>query len=65
MQKIRKILIPTKFDELSFLVVKQLMRLKEAGLQEVVFLYVVDREEVSFDRLRGLDEKPPKAIWKT
>lgn len=57
MWKPRKILFPTKFDELSFLVVQQLLHLRDAGLEEIVFLFVVDREEVSFDIFRGLNEE--------
>jgi nucleotide-binding universal stress UspA family protein len=57
MSSIQKILFPTKFEELSFVVVQQLMSLKRAGLEEVVFLYIIDRDEVSFDLYRGFDEE--------
>lgn len=56
MSSIRKIFFPTKFEELSFLVVQQLLALKKAGLEEIEFLFVIDRDDVSFDRYRGFDE---------
>lgn len=46
--KIEKILFPTKFRELAFNALEQLVVLKKTGLKEVVFLYVIPREEVGF-----------------
>jgi nucleotide-binding universal stress UspA family protein len=57
MKSIRKIFFPTKFEELSFLVVQQLLALKRCGLEEIEFLHVIDRDDVSFDRYRGFDEE--------
>jgi len=57
MKPIRKILFPTKFEDLSFRCVERLYPLKAAGLEEVVFLFVIDREEVAFDLFRGFDQK--------
>ena len=57
MSAIRKILIPTQFEELSLLVVREAAHLQEAGLEEIVFLHVIERDEVSFHRYEGLDEK--------
>jgi nucleotide-binding universal stress UspA family protein len=57
MGSVRKIFFPTKFEELSFLVVQQLLSLKKSGLEEIEFLYVIDRDDVSFDRYRGFDEE--------
>lgn len=45
---IKKILFPTKFRELAFDSLESLLLLKEAGLQEVVLLNVISREEVGF-----------------
>lgn len=57
MPRMERILFPTKFDELSFVVVQQLLPLRQAGLEEIVFLFVIERDEVSFDRYRGFDEE--------
>ena len=57
MKPIRKILFPTKFEDLSFRCVERLYPLKAAGLEEIVFLFVIDREEVGFDLFRGFDKK--------
>ncbi len=45
---IRKILFATKFRELSFDALTTLLELKEAGLEEVVLLHVIEREKVGF-----------------
>ena len=47
MKKIRKVLFPTKFEDLSFPCIERLYPLKGAGLEEIVFLFVIDREEVA------------------
>jgi nucleotide-binding universal stress UspA family protein len=57
MKPIRKILFPTKFEDLSFRCVERLYPLKAAGLEEILFLFVIDREEVGFDLFRGFDKK--------
>lgn len=57
MKPIRKILFPTKFEDLSFGCVERLYPLQAAGLQEIVFLFVIDREEVGFDLFRGFDKE--------
>jgi len=46
--KIKKILFPTKFRELSFNSLESLMELKAIGLKEVVLTYVIPRDEVAF-----------------
>ncbi|MBE0617080.1 MAG: universal stress protein [Proteobacteria bacterium] len=56
MKPIRKVLFPSKFEDLSFRCVERLLPLKAAGLEEVVFLFVIDREEVGFDLFRGFDK---------
>jgi nucleotide-binding universal stress UspA family protein len=57
MKPIRKILFPTKFEDLSFGCVERLYPLRGVGLEEIVFLFVIDREEVGFDLFRGFDKK--------
>ena len=54
--QIKKILFPTNFEHLSLKIVEELFVLKEAGLEEIVFLFVIDRDEVSFNLLRGFDK---------
>lgn len=51
-----KVLFPTKFEELSFAVVRCLIPLKRVGLEEIILLFVVDRHEVAFDFARGFNE---------
>jgi nucleotide-binding universal stress UspA family protein len=53
--KIKKILFPTNFEHLSLPSVKSLMSLKDSGLEEVVFLFVIDRDEVAYNLLTGFD----------
>ncbi|PLX41294.1 MAG: hypothetical protein C0608_05890 [Deltaproteobacteria bacterium] len=55
--QIKKILFPTNFEHLSLKIVEELFVLKEAGLEEIVFLFVIDRDEVSFNLLRGFDKE--------
>ncbi|MDF1554651.1 MAG: universal stress protein [Deferrisomatales bacterium] len=57
MKKIRKILFPTKFEDLSFPCIERLYPLKGAGLEEIIFLFVIDREEVAGDLFRGFDKQ--------
>ena len=57
MKAIRKVLFPTKFEALSLPCVERLYPLKAAGLEEILFLFVIDREEVAFDLFRGFDTK--------
>lgn len=46
--KIEKILFPTKFREFAFNALESLLILKDVGLNEVVFYYVIPRKEVGF-----------------
>ncbi len=57
MDAIRKVLFPTKFENLSFQCLERLLSLREAGLEEVVFLFVIDRDEVAFNLFSGFDKK--------
>jgi len=53
---VEKVLFSTDFRELSFVVAQQLRVLAKAGMKELVFVYVIDRDDVSFDLARGFDE---------
>lgn len=53
---VEKVLFSTDFRELSFVVAQQLRVLAKAGMKEIVFVYVIDRDDVSFDLARGFDE---------
>lgn len=48
--KIRKMLFVTKFEELGFDALRALLSLRKAGLEHVVFLYVIEREKVAMKR---------------
>jgi nucleotide-binding universal stress UspA family protein len=62
MKTIRKILFPTKFEELSFRCIERLYALKDAGLEEIVLLHVIDRDEVAHNLFRGFDKKLEKQL---
>ncbi|MBN2041789.1 MAG: universal stress protein [Spirochaetes bacterium] len=47
---IKKILYVTEFEELWFDALQALMDLKQAGLNHVIFLHVIDRKEVAMQR---------------
>jgi len=51
--KINKLLFITDFEELWFDAIKSLMDLKKAGLNHVVFLHVIKREDVAMRRGTG------------
>ena len=57
MDAIRKVLFPTKFEALSFPCLQRLLPLRQAGLEEVVLLFVIDRDEVAYNLFRGFDRK--------
>lgn len=50
---IRKLLFVTKFEELGYDAVKSLLSLREASLEHVVFMYVIERDKVSMRRGLG------------
>ncbi|TLN25335.1 universal stress protein [bacterium] len=54
---VRKILFPTKFEELSLEAVRSLYGLREAGFEEIVFLHVIERSEVAFNLTTGFDRE--------
>jgi len=51
--KIKKLLFVTKFEELWFDAVQSLLDLRQAGLDHVVFLSVIEREKVALHRGSG------------
>jgi nucleotide-binding universal stress UspA family protein len=51
--KIEKMLFVTDFEELWFDALESLMDLKKAGLNHVVFLHVIDRDQVAMHRGKG------------
>lgn len=51
---IKKMIYATKFRELSYSALLDLLILKKVGLEEIVLLHVVPREEVSFVPFGGL-----------
>lgn len=55
--QIKKILFPTNFEELSFPTVEALYSMKDAGLEEIVFLFVIDRDEVAYNLITGFDKE--------
>ncbi len=57
MDAIRKVLFPTKFEALSYPCLQGLLPLKRAGLEEVVLLFVIDRDEVAYNLFRGFDRE--------
>lgn len=46
--KLKKILFPTKFRELAFNSLESLLELKKVGLEEIILVYIIPREEVGF-----------------
>lgn len=57
MKRLRKALYPTRFDPLAFAKVEMLYPLRAAGLEEIVLLFVVDRDEVGFVPFGGFDRE--------
>ncbi|MBI5441780.1 MAG: universal stress protein [Deltaproteobacteria bacterium] len=57
MRRIRKILFPTRFEPLSYSCLGWVLPLARAGAEEIVFLYVIDRDEVGFVPYGGFDRK--------
>ena len=51
--EIKKLLFVTKFDELRFDALQSLLDLRNAALNHVVFLNVIEREKVAMRRGKG------------
>jgi len=51
--KIEKLLFVTKFDQLCFNALQSLLTLRQAGLRHVVFVYVIERDQVAMHRGAG------------
>ncbi len=59
---LRKILYPTKFRDLSLQALKELLALKKIGLEEVIVVHLIPREEVSFDVISGFLKEEVKRL---
>lgn len=57
MNSIDKILFPTNFEDLSFQSIERLYPFKRAGLKEIIFLFVIERDEVGFNPMKGFDSQ--------
>lgn len=57
MNSIEKILFPINFLDLSFQSIERLYPFKGAGLKEIILLFVIDRDEVGFNLVKGFDYK--------
>ena len=57
MKRIKKLLFVTKFKELNFDDLLALLTLRDAGLEHVVFIYVIEREKVAMHRGMGYQKK--------
>lgn len=53
MSEIRKMLFVTKFEELGFDALQSLLTLRQADLEHVVFMNVIEREKVALHRGKG------------
>lgn len=60
--QVKKILFHTRFREFSFNALETLMDLKQTGLNEVILVYIIDREEVSFVPYGGYLKKEENRI---
>jgi nucleotide-binding universal stress UspA family protein len=58
--KIRKLLFVTKFEELGYDALKTLLSLRKSDLEHIVFLYVIERDQVALRR--GLGYQKSEAI---
>lgn len=55
--KTKKLLFVTKFEELGFDALKSLLGLRQAGLEHVVFVNVIERERVAMRRGTGYNKE--------
>lgn len=62
MRPLRKLLFPTQFESLDYSSLEKILPLVGAGLREVVFLYVLDRDEVGFVPYGGFDKELAKEL---
>ncbi|MDM8556358.1 universal stress protein [Desulfococcaceae bacterium HSG7] len=63
--KFEKILFHTRFRELAFSSLETILELKDAGLKEVVLIYIVPREEVSFVPYGGYNKEEEERLKET
>jgi nucleotide-binding universal stress UspA family protein len=54
---IRKLLFVTKFEELGYDAIKSLLSLREASLEHVIFMYVIERDRVALHRGVGYEKE--------
>jgi nucleotide-binding universal stress UspA family protein len=54
--KIKKLLYVTKFDELDFNALRSVLTLREAALEHVVFMNVIETEKVAMHRGKGYEK---------
>lgn len=62
MRRIKKLLFPTHFKHLSFSSLEKVLTLKSSGLEKVVFLHVMDRDEVGYVPFGGFDKELAKEL---
>ena len=55
--KIKKLLFVTKFEELGFDALQALLILRQAGLEHVVFVNIIERERVAMRRGTGYSKE--------
>jgi nucleotide-binding universal stress UspA family protein len=58
--KIKKLMFVTKFEDLGYDAVKSLLSLREASLEHIVFMNVIEREKVAMQR--GIGYKKGEAV---
>lgn len=51
--EIKKLLFVTKFEQLGFDAVRSLLSLRKSALEHIVFVYVIEREQVAMRRGKG------------
>jgi nucleotide-binding universal stress UspA family protein len=61
----KKLLFVTKFEELGFEALKTMLNLKEVALQHVVFMTVIERDQVAMQRGTGYDKKGERKLRET
>lgn len=55
---LKRILFPTKFEEFSLAILKSIIPLKEAGMEEIILLHVIDPDGLYTEKETGLPFNP-------